>query len=137
MSRKIIAKQGLLKGWISVRIAECYISERKYQPDEPKGLFSGNRGKRKNQKYSYLKNFFHKRSLILFWPNQLRRLLIVVLLPGNALHLGLEVAKQVFNFDGTIRFDDVFILDPFEHEVGKESVSFFIIGRAYLVVRRS
>jgi hypothetical protein len=92
------------KGWISVRIAECYISERKYQPDEPKGLFSGNRGKRKNQKYSYLKNFFHKRSLILFWPNQLRRLLI---------------------------------LDPFEHEVGKESVSFFIIGRAYLVVRRS
>jgi len=67
-------------------------------------------------------------TILFLRPDQLRGLFVVELLPRDALHLRFNVAKQVVHFDGTILLYDIFIFDAFEQEVGKESVTFFIIG---------
>ena len=63
-------------------------------------------------------------TILFFRPDQLRCLFIVELLTRYTLHLGFDVVKQVFHPDGTIRLYDILILDSFEKEVGKESVTF-------------
>jgi len=63
--------------------------------------------------------------LILFRPEQLRRLFVVIQLSGNPFDLGLDVAKQVVHFNGTVRPDNIFIFYAFEHKVGEQPMSLF------------
>src|SRR3989338_3950133 len=83
---------------------------------------------------AFSSSLLHQNELLFFGRrDKLRRLLAVIDLSCNPLHLRLDVVEQLPYLYCPVSICIALALHPFQHKIREKPMSFFLIGRAYLV----